>query len=125
MDETNRTTRREFTAQAVLALLSGATITIAGCGGGGSSPNAPSPPPAGGGAGGASGAVSDNHGHTATVTAAQISAGAGVTLQIRGAADHPHTLNLTMAEVVQIGAGGRVSKASSNDDGHNHVVTFN
>jgi hypothetical protein len=124
MDAFNRTTRREFTAQTVMALLSGATITISGCGG--TSPSQPSPSPqTGGGSSGSTGAVSDNHGHVATVTAAQISAAAAVSLQIRGSADHPHTVELTLAEVVQIGSGGRVSKTSSSDGGHNHSVTFN
>jgi hypothetical protein len=123
MDEFNRASRREFTAQAVMALLSGATITISSCGG--STPSEPSSPPGGGGGSGATGAITENHGHTATITAAQISSGTGVTLQIRGTADHPHTLALTMAEVVQVGAGGRVSKTSSSDDAHTHVVTFN
>jgi hypothetical protein len=123
MDPSDLTTRREFTAQAVMALLSGVTITISSCGG--SSPAGPSGPPAGGGGGGATATVSANHGHSATITSAEISAGAGVTLQIRGQADHPHTVALSGPEVVQIGAGGRVSKTSSNDDGHNHVVTFN
>ena len=122
--ESKHATRREFTAQAVMALLSGATITISSCGGG-SSPNSPSPPPSSGGGSSFNGAVADNHGHTAVVTAAQISAAQAVSLQIRGSADHPHTVDLTIPEVVQIGAGGRVTKTSSADGGHTHVVTFN
>jgi hypothetical protein len=69
--------------------------------------------------------VSANHGHVATVTGAQITAGGSVLLDIRGSADHPHTLSLTAAEVAQIGAGARVSKASSTDASHDHTVTFN
>ena len=122
MSEITRPTRREFTAQSVMALLSGVTITISGCGG--SSPTQPSPPP-GGGTADTSGSVSANHGHTATITGAQVSAGLGVTLQIRGSADHPHPVDLTNTEVVQIGGGTRVSKTSSTDGGHSHVVTFN
>ena len=122
MNDTDLTTRREFTAQAVLALLAGVTVTVSSCGG--SSPAGPSPPPAGGG-GGASATVSANHGHVATITSAQVNAGVGVTLQIRGSADHPHTVSLSGPEVVQIGGGARVSKTSSSDDGHSHEVTFN
>ncbi len=112
-------TRREFTAQALLALLGGVTITISGCGQ--PSPAGPSAPPDGS----VSGTISANHGHIATITSAQLAAGSGLTLQIRGTADHPHTVTLSMPEIMQIAAGGRVAKTSSTDDGHNHLVTFN
>lgn len=116
--------RREFTLQAILAMLAGVTITISGCGGGGSSPNNPNPP-AGGGSGDKTGNVSANHGHTALILAGQLTAGAGVTLDIRGNADHPHTVTLTAAEVMSIAAGTRVGKASSEEQVHTHTVTFN
>jgi hypothetical protein len=66
----------------------------------------------------------------ATVTSVQINAGNAVTLDIRGSADHPHTVDLTAAEVVQIGGAQRVSKASTTDSSatfgtHQHTVTFN
>jgi hypothetical protein len=61
----------------------------------------------------------------ATVTAAQITAAGAVSLDIRGQADHPHTVSLTAAEVTQIGAGTRVSKNSTTDFSHDHTVTFN
>ena len=87
---TLRIGRREFSRQAVVAILSAATITIVDCGGGDSSPSpAPTPPPGGGGGGGGNdvaGAISGNHGHTAVVTAAQITAANSVTLDIRGTA---------------------------------------
>ncbi len=77
---TLRIGRREFSRQAVVAILSAATITIVDCGGGDSNPApSPSPPPGGGGGGLASvtspGPMSANHGHTAVVTGAQITAG--------------------------------------------------
>ena len=125
---TLRIGRREFSRQAVVAILSAATITIADCGGGGSSP-APTPPPGGGGGGGGggdvAGSVSANHGHTAVVTAAQITAANAVNLDIHGTADHPHTLSLTAAEVGMIGSRQTVAKTSSNDNSHSHTVTFN
>jgi len=125
---TLRIGRREFSRQAVVAILSAATITIADCGGGGSSP-APTPPPGGGGGGGGggdvAGTVSANHGHTAVVTAAQITAANAVNLDIHGTADHPHTLSLTAAEVGMIGSRQTVAKTSSNDNSHSHTVTFN
>ena len=125
---TLRIGRREFSRQAVVAILSAATITIVDCGGGGSSPApGPTPPPGGGGGGGGdvAGAISGNHGHTAVVTAAQITAANSVTLDIRGTADHPHSLSLSAAEVGMVGNRQTVAKTSSSDDGHSHTVTFN
>jgi hypothetical protein len=119
--------RREFTAAAVMALLSGVAITVSGCGGGGggSSPSGPSggaTPPA---TGDRVGNVSANHGHQAVLRAAQITAANAVTLDIRGSADHPHSLELSADEVRAVGNGQRVSKSSSVDDAHSHTVTFN
>jgi hypothetical protein len=121
---TLRIGRREFTREAVIALLSAATITIVDCGGDSSSPSpspSPTPPPTGD----VAGAISGNHGHTAVVTAAQITAANSVTLDIRGTATHPHSVALSAAEVGMIGNQQRVSKTSSSDDGHSHAVTFN
>ena len=124
---TLRIGRREFSRQAVVAILSAATITIVDCGGGSSPAPSPTPPPGGGGGGGGdvTGVVSANHGHTAVVTAAQITAANSVLLDIHGTADHPHTVNLSAAEVGMIGNRQTVSKASSSDSGHSHTVTFN
>ena len=113
--------RREFTLKSAMAILSAATITISGCGGGGDSSPGPGPSP---GPTGATGAISGNHGHTATISAAQLTAGNAIQLDIRGSADHPHTVELTAAEVTQIGARQSVSKTSTNDAGHTHTVTF-
>jgi hypothetical protein len=120
--------RREFTVAAVLAALSGVTITITACGGGGgggSSPTAPSNPTPSLGPGDKAGSVGSNHGHIAVITAAHLTAAAAVTLDIRGEADHPHTVNLTAAEVAQIAANQRISKVSSVEVAHSHNVTFN
>jgi hypothetical protein len=125
---TLRIGRREFTREAVIALLSAATITIVDCGGGGSSNPSPSPSPTPTPTptpGDVAGTISGNHGHTAVVTAAQITASNAVTLDIRGEATHPHSVALSAAEVGMIGNGQTVSKTSSNDDGHSHGVTFN
>lgn len=132
MAEQKSLDRREFTLAAALAALSGVAITISACGGGGggspSSPSAPAPPAAGGGGGGGdkTGVIGSNHGHGgAVITAAQLAAPSAVSLDIRGAADHPHTVTLTEAEVAAIAANTRVSKESSSDTGHSHTVTFN
>jgi hypothetical protein len=71
------------------------------------------------------GSISGNHGHTARITGAQLTAGGALSLDITGIASHPHTIELSAAEVMAIAAGQRVSKTSSTDAAHSHVVTFN
>jgi hypothetical protein len=115
-----RLDRREFTVKSVLALLSGVVITITGCGS--DTPGGPSPDPE---PGDAVGAISANHGHTAVITSAQLASPTSISLDIQGSAAHSHTVALTQAEVGQVANGARVSKLSSNDQGHSHTVTFN
>lgn len=130
---TNDWTRREFTAQSVLALLSGVTVTLTGCGDGNSSstPSTPttptSPPPAPGpeSQGDVTGTVSANHGHRAVVTGAQITAGNAVTIDIRGTADHTHSLSLSADQVGRIADGERVQETTTINQAHGHTVTFN
>ena len=115
--------RREFTLQSILAILSGVTITIAACGD--DSPTTPSSSD-----GSRTGSVSVNHGHTAVIAAAELAANNAVVLNIRGSATHPHTVELSAAEVGQIAGGQRVSKTSSTDNSpdagiHSHTVAFN
>jgi hypothetical protein len=122
--------RREFTAASVMALLAGVTVTISACGGGsspsGPTPNpTPTPTPTPAPSGDKTGVVSANHGHVAVVTAAQITMAGSVSLDIHGMADHTHTVELSAAEVQQIGAGAKVAKISSNTLSHDHTVTFN
>jgi hypothetical protein len=120
-DENHLITRREFTLESALAMLAGVTITISGCGDDDDgTPTSPSQP-----ATDVSGAISANHGHTATVRAAQITTGGALSLDIRGEATHPHTVQLTADEVRAIGNRTRVEKTSSTDNGHSHTVTFN
>lgn len=122
---TLRIGRREFTAQGLLLLLSGVTVTVSACGGNSAStpPTTPSPTPSP--AADATGVVSANHGHVAGITAAQITAANTVTLNIQGTATHPHSVDLTAAEVARIGARQQVAKDSSNNSGHQHTITFN
>jgi hypothetical protein len=115
-----------------LALLSGVTITIIGCSGGGSSGGstygAPtgSTPPVGSNGGGVEGLISDNHGHRAAITSAELTAGDALSLGIQGAADHPHTVALTSADLAAIRGNQRVTKTSTtgSTDGHFHSVVF-
>jgi hypothetical protein len=114
-------TRREFTLESALAMLAGVTITVSGCGGGSSSnPAGPTLNP-----GDEGGSISANHGHIATILAAEITAAGPLSLNIRGQATHPHTVTLTASQVQQIGAQQRVSVISTNEDAHDHTVTFN
>ena len=121
MSNENSLTRREFTLEAALAILAGVTITISGCGDD-DSPSSPSPSPA---PGDRPGTISANHGHTGTISAAQLTAGNAISLDIRGQATHPHTVAISMAEMVQIAGSQRVSKESTTQEGHSHTVTFN
>ena len=126
MDDTTNSndgvTRRDFSVGALMALFAGVVITVTDCGGD-DSPTGPTNQDR-------AGTVSANHGHAATVTSVQITSGDAVQLNIQGSADHPHTVDLTAAEVTQIGNGQRVSKPSSSDASsafgtHSHTVTFN
>jgi hypothetical protein len=118
--------RREFSVAAVLAALSGVTITISSCGGGGgSSPTTPSNPTPSTGPGDRPGSISANHGHTVVITAAQLTAAAAVTLDLTVGDGHTHSVTLSAAEVTQVAGGTRVSKESTSDTGHSHTVTFN
>ena len=126
--------RREFVATA-FTLLGGVVITV-GCGGGSSSPSSPGSPagptPTPTASGSVAGVVADNHPdpHVAVISAAQLGAGAALTLDIANSR-HSHTLTLSAAEVTQIAAQSRVSVMSSvstHSDGtepHSHRVTFN
>jgi hypothetical protein len=115
--------RREFTTAAVMALMAGVTIVISeGCSS--SYGSNPSPMPSAG-SGDKAGVVSANHGHVAVVTAAHIAAPDAFNLDIRGTADHTHTVALTSDQIRAIGAGTRTAMTSSTDNSHNHTVTFN
>jgi hypothetical protein len=120
--------RRDFTLDAALAILGGTVITISGCGGGGSptantppsNPPGSSPPPQDETAG-----ISDNHGHAAVIRSAEFVAGNAIELDIRGSADHPHTVSLSANDLLSSRAGNRVQKGCSLGLGHVHNVTFN
>jgi len=113
--------RREFTATAALAMLSGVAITITGCGGsttGG--PTTPTLVP-----GGVAGSISANHGHSAVVTQAQMTSGNAVLLDIRGVADHTHTLAVSQSQLAAIATSQRVAVDATTEQAHTHTVTFN
>ena len=138
MKEWKTLSRREFTVSSALAILNGVVITVSGCGDSGSPSPAPTSPAMPSGTtttGDVMGAISANHGHIARITAAQLTEGKNLTIDISGNAGHPHTVELSAADLQQIKNGGRVSKASSTLKPssilypevaeHNHTVTFN
>ena len=86
-------TRREFTVQSALAILSGVVITVSGCDED-STPMSPTPNDV-------PGSVSSNHAppHVVTVTAAQITAGTEVTLTLTGTPTHSHTVVVAQADL--------------------------
>jgi hypothetical protein len=111
--------RRQFTRTALMTMLAGVSVTVMGCGNNPSSPT-----------NGRTGDVVGNHGHQAVITNAQLTGNNAITLDIRGSADHPHAVELTVAELNQISAGQRLGKTSSTDPSssvgtHNHLVQFN
>ena len=111
-------TRREFTIEWAIAVLSAATITIS-CGDSGDPGTGPT------NSGDRTGAISANHGHVALVTATQLNSQNAIPVDIRGNATHPHLIELTVSQLQTISSGGRVSVVSSTDDAHDHTVTFN
>ena len=111
--------RRQFTRTALMTMLAGVSVTVWGCG---SNPSSPS--------NSRTGDVIGNHGHQAVITNAQLTGNNAITLDIRGSADHPHSVELTVAELNQIASGQRLGKTSSTDPSssigtHNHLVQFN
>lgn len=129
MKERQTLSRREFTVASALAVLSGVTITLSACGGGSSMPSSPSAPGSPGsqpasGSGDKMGTISANHGHVAIITAARLMAGGALSLDIQGSADHPHTVELSAADMTAIAGGRTVSTVSTTVFSHAHTVTF-
>jgi hypothetical protein len=117
------TSRREFTVQAVLAILSGYVITVSdACSS--STPTTPTTPTTP--IVDINGVVSANHGHIAIVTAAQITAGSQVDLDITGQATHKHIVTLTAANMTTLKARPpqALTVNSTTDNGHSHTITF-
>ena len=120
MDSSSRdaVTRREFTVQSALAILSGVVITVSGCD--------EDLPPMSPTLNDVSGSVSANHAqpHVVTVTGAQITAGTSLTLTLTGTPTHTHTVDLTAGDLGTIRNRQPVTKATTTDNGHSHEVTF-
>ena len=110
-------TRREFSLKAALAILSGVVITVADCG----SKNTPTQPTP---VGDVNGTISANHGHVAQIKSAEITAGNAISLNIQGTASHPHTVDVSQAELRSLQSRQTVTKTSTTDNNHSHTVTF-
>jgi len=82
-------------------------------------------------AGDKTGSISANHGHEAVITAAKLTTAAAISLDIRGSADHTHTVELSADEINTIARNQQVSKGSTSSStggiygDHAHTVTFN
>jgi len=114
--------RREFTLEAVTAILAGCVITIADSACGSSSSTAPTTPPSD-----VAGVISANHAapHAVTITGTQISAGAAIaSMNIQGQATHNHTISITAAQLTSLKNKQPISVDSTNDASHQHTVTF-
>jgi hypothetical protein len=120
--ESTSVTRREFTLEAALAILSGCLIMISDAACGSSSPATPTPTPTN--PADINGVVSANHGHVAVITGAQITAGNAIALDIRGTATHTHTVNVSQADLTSLKNRQQVVDNSTTDSGHSHTVTF-
>ena len=118
--------RREFTLRSLLVMLAAYDHDQRCGGGGGGSPTQrrshtpqPTPQPS----------VGDRWQTRRTTgqgrTLGEAHGRRALTLDIRGQATHPHTVQLAAAEVASIAAGQRVTKESSSEDGHTHAVSFN
>jgi len=119
-DDPTTLTRRQFTADAVLALLMGCVITVSQACGNDDSPTNPASSSAD-----INGAISANHGHTAMILGTQIVAGTAIVgMDIRGTATHPHTISISQAELQVLSNRQPVTVTSTTDNGHDHTVTF-
>ena len=121
--EATTITRREFTLESALALLSTVVITVSGCDDDGTATTPPTTPSTTQ-LSSVTGGISDNHGHTAVIAGAQISAGTALSLNITGTATHPHTVAIAQADLMALQNRQAVTKTSTTDNGHSHMVTF-
>ena len=103
-------------------------LFLQACGGGdddGAPLPAPGPAPGPGPqqCGSSGGAVSGNHGHALVIPAAALDSPSAVTYDIRGNADHPHSVTFTPAQLQELKAGQSVTVLSTTNASHDHSVT--
>lgn len=71
---------------------------------------------------GASGTITQNHAHVLLIPQADILAGTQKTYDIKGGANHSHTVTLTADDFTTLALGVTVEKVSSFLQGHSHQV---
>jgi hypothetical protein len=103
--------------RSLIALLSGLTITIVACDSDSPTDSTRRED--------IMGEITANHGHVARLGGPQVSAGQAVTISIRGGADHDHEVAFTDDEIQRLRGGERVTKGSTNQQGHQHAIVFN
>src|SRR5262245_1805251 len=98
----------ESTRREVLVLIAGGVVGAA-CGGSNSGSSGPSGNCL---ANGTHVNIGSNHGHVLAVTIADINAGVDKSYDIRGTADHTHTVTLTAADFASLKQNTGVNEAS-------------
>lgn len=97
-------------------------LLLQGCGGGGGDDDNNNPPPAQScGASGA--AIAGNHGHSLSIARADLDAMTNQTYDITAAANHPHSVTFTPAQLQALKAGQSVTVTSTTNAAHEHAVT--
>ena len=121
-------TRKDFLGTLIkgTAVGAGAAMLLSACGGddgdGGGTPDAT------GGLGncaanGTSVTIAANHGHTLTVSMADVTAGTSRTYDIMGTSLHTHSVILTPAHFTMLAANQVVTVMSSDGSAHTHAIT--
>jgi hypothetical protein len=64
-----------------------------------------------------------NHGHVLTVLRSDLDSTTAVSYDIRGSADHTHTVTLTAAQLATLKSGVSVTVTSTTTAYHEHVIT--
>jgi hypothetical protein len=68
--------------------------------------------------------IGGNHGHVLTVAKADITAGTAKTYDIRGAADHTHSVTISAPNFATLTNNTVVTTSSTTDSSHNHTITI-
>lgn len=112
-------TRKEFlsTVMTAAAGAAGAALLVA-CGGSSDDDD-------GGGnclMSGASTSIGANHGHTMAVAAADVTAGVAKTYDIRGSADHTHSVTVSAGAFTMLASNQTAMTISTTVDNHSHSI---
>jgi hypothetical protein len=103
----------------------GTAVVVSACAGSGDDGNAPdAAPQTNCAANGTNVTISANHGHVIAVSASEVAAGVEKTYDIRGTADHTHSVKVTAAHFAMLQGNQSVTvMASTSTTGHAHTVT--